>query len=68
MPDCVGKRLSRTVDYRAPRGLDRALFQKLANCEWIEAHDNLILCGPTTRIREPSAPILQKLRVRARSY
>ena len=34
------------VDNRAPRGLDRALFQKLANCEWIEAHDNLILCGP----------------------
>jgi hypothetical protein len=35
------------VDYRAPRGLDRGLFQKLANGEWIDAHDNLILCGPT---------------------
>ena len=35
------------VDYRAPRSLDRALFQKLANSDWIEAHDNLILCGPT---------------------
>ena len=35
------------VDLRAPRGLDRALFQKLAAGEWIEAHDNLILCGPT---------------------
>jgi DNA replication protein DnaC len=35
------------VDYRAPRGLDRALFQKLAKGDWIEAHDNLILCGPT---------------------
>jgi DNA replication protein DnaC len=35
------------VDYRAPRGLDRALFQKLAGGEWIDAHDNLILCGPT---------------------
>src|SRR3954471_20042358 len=34
-------------DYRAPRGLDRALFHKLAGGEWIEAHDNLILCGPT---------------------
>jgi DNA replication protein DnaC len=33
------------VDYRAPRGLDRALFQKLTNSEWIDAHDNLILCG-----------------------
>jgi len=35
------------VDYRAPRGLDRALFQKLTNGDWIDAHDNLILCGPT---------------------
>ena len=35
------------VDYRAPRGLDRALFHKLAGGEWIDTHDNLILCGPT---------------------
>ena len=35
------------VDYRASRGLDRALFQKLAKGDWIELHDNLILCGPT---------------------
>src|SRR3984893_3869766 len=35
------------VDYRVPRGLDRALFHKLAGGEWIDAHDNLILCGPT---------------------
>jgi DNA replication protein DnaC len=35
------------VDYRAPRGLDRALFHKLTDVEWIDTHDNLILCGPT---------------------
>jgi DNA replication protein DnaC len=35
------------VDYRARRGLDRGLFQKLAGGEWIDAHDNLILCGLT---------------------
>src|SRR3954464_11180321 len=35
------------IDYRAPRGLDRGLFNKLVNGEWIDAHDNLILCGPT---------------------
>ena len=35
------------VDYRAPRGFDRGLFRKLAGGEWIDAHDNLILCGPT---------------------
>jgi DNA replication protein DnaC len=35
------------VDYRSPRGLDRALFQKLVEGEWINAHDNLALIGPT---------------------
>lgn len=35
------------VDYRSPRGLDRALFQKLVQGEWITAHDNLALIGPT---------------------
>src|SRR5262245_48910230 len=35
------------VDYRASRGLDPALFHKLATANWIDAHDNLILCGPT---------------------
>src|SRR3954464_4354850 len=35
------------IDYRVHRGLDRALFNKLSNGEWIDAHDNLILCGPT---------------------
>jgi hypothetical protein len=38
------------VDYRASRGLDRALFQKLAVGEWVDAHDNLILCGPTEAV------------------
>lgn len=35
------------VDYRSPRGLDRALFQKLTESAWIEAHDNLALVGPS---------------------
>ena len=35
------------VNYRAARGLDRALFQKLAEGQWIEAHDNLTLVGPS---------------------
>jgi DNA replication protein DnaC len=34
------------IDYRAARGLDRALFQKLTAGGWIDAHENLILCGP----------------------
>ena len=35
------------VDYRSPRGLDRSLFQKLVEGQWIDAHDNLALVGPT---------------------
>jgi len=39
------------VDYRTSRDLDRALFQKLVEGGWIDAHDNLALIGPT----EPAA-------------
>ena len=35
------------VDYRAPRGLDRAFFQKLAAGDWIAVPQNLIIEGPT---------------------
>ena len=35
------------VDWRAQRGLDRALFQRLIAGDWIEAPQNLIIEGPT---------------------
>ena len=35
------------IDYRSPRGLDRAMMQKLVDGDWIDAHDNLVLVGPT---------------------
>ena len=35
------------VDYRAARGLDRALFQTLAGGRWIDEAQNLIIEGPT---------------------
>lgn len=35
------------IDMKAPRSLDRALFQKLAAGEWIERHQNLLIVGPT---------------------
>jgi DNA replication protein DnaC len=35
------------VDFRAPRGLDRALFQKLTSCEWVRDHHHLVVVGPT---------------------
>jgi DNA replication protein DnaC len=35
------------VDFRAHRGLDRALFLKLATCEWVRDHHHLVMVGPT---------------------
>lgn len=32
---------------KAPRGLDKPLFQKLAAGEWIDRHQNLLIIGPT---------------------
>ncbi len=34
------------VDYRAPRKLDKALFQSLSTCRWIAEHRNLLVTGP----------------------
>jgi DNA replication protein DnaC len=35
------------IDIKAPRGLDRVLFQKLVAGEWIKRHQNLLIVGPT---------------------
>jgi len=35
------------VDLRAPRGLDRTLFLKLASCDWIREHRHCLLTGPS---------------------
>ena len=35
------------IDHEAPRGLDRALFQRLVAGEWIARHQNLLIIGPT---------------------
>jgi DNA replication protein DnaC len=35
------------VDYRSPRGLDRALFQKLATSQWVRDHQHVAITGPT---------------------
>ena len=35
------------IDYRSPRGLDKALMAKLASCDWIRAHHNVLVVGPT---------------------
>jgi IstB-like ATP binding protein len=33
------------VNYQSPRGLDRALFLKLAACDWIAERRNLLITG-----------------------
>jgi len=35
------------VDYRTPRGLDRAVFLKLAGCDWIRERRHCLLTGPS---------------------
>jgi DNA replication protein DnaC len=35
------------IDYRHPRGLDRALFRRLLAGDWVRAHQNVLLTGPT---------------------
>ena len=35
------------IDYRAPRGLDKALILQLASCRWVHEGLNLIVNGPT---------------------
>ncbi|MCL6479134.1 MAG: IS21-like element helper ATPase IstB [Peptococcaceae bacterium] len=35
------------IDYVHPRGLDRGLMKSLANCQWINARQNVIITGPT---------------------
>ncbi len=35
------------IDYRHPRGLDKALIASLVNGAWIKAHHNILITGPT---------------------
>jgi DNA replication protein DnaC len=35
------------IDYRHARGLDKTLFRRLLEGEWVRQHQNVLLCGPT---------------------
>ena len=35
------------IDFRHPRGLDKSLLTKLATCQWVREHLNLLITGPT---------------------
>lgn len=35
------------IDYQSPRGLDKSLVATLMHCQWIKAHQNILIVGPT---------------------
>lgn len=35
------------ADFKSPRGLDRSLIMKLADCQWVAEHLNVLVTGPT---------------------
>ena len=35
------------ADFKSPRGLDRSLVLKLADCKWVAEHLNVLVTGPT---------------------
>jgi DNA replication protein DnaC len=35
------------INFRHPRGLDKSLVMRLADCQWIKEHNNLLITGPT---------------------
>jgi len=35
------------IDFHHPRGLDKELILSLASCQWIRAHHNVFITGPT---------------------
>ncbi len=35
------------IDYVKPRGLDRSLIRHLGSCQWVQAHQAVLVTGPT---------------------
>src|ERR687887_2770445 len=35
------------IDYRHPRGLDKAVMRSLATCQWVRDRHNVLITGPT---------------------
>ncbi|MFQ5550933.1 MAG: IS21-like element helper ATPase IstB [Gemmatimonadales bacterium] len=35
------------IDYRHPRGLDKALITSMATCQWLREHLNVLITGPS---------------------
>ena len=39
--------MAEDIDYRHPRGLDRAVFRRLLAGDWVRGHQNVLITGPT---------------------
>jgi len=35
------------IDFKTPRGIDKSVILRLANCDWIRSAQNIIITGPT---------------------
>ena len=35
------------IDFKAPRGIDKSVILRLADCQWIKNAENIIITGPT---------------------
>jgi DNA replication protein DnaC len=35
------------IDFKAPRGIDKSVILRLANCDWVRNAQNIIITGPT---------------------
>ena len=47
MPSCAFRPRIEDIDFKAPRGLDRSVILRLAQCDWVRQAHNVLITGPT---------------------
>ncbi len=60
LPACI-----EDLDFRAPRGLDRAVMLQLASAQWVAAHQTVLIIGPTGVGKTYTACALTQAAIRA---